>query len=370
MAKHRSFKLDKFLKALDPALRVAYFTKHGHNIPDDINFNDESSVDGFWESIPEAKRVEIDDQLHCINDIADQARDCLEQACREYTIEKQENEKPETTAMRVFLHDDEEAYLLAFDAYLYYILSEKLTHHKFQNTTPDFSDGKLPQFKAAIEQHFKDCGKSGHCSIRQRKDGNKHVLLIARGDFMRTHLVFDDQQGKPDIRSFRPAKEDMLVFDMDKNILSMSLSTRSDDDKKKYLEVFGGAFLSVTQISDSVLNDSLIDIDPIKNGTFNYGGNEHIASIKLTEVIAKLHGGFLRMSLKSNDLSSLQGYGLGASGTAEYISAKLKFSIKREGKRNRAVIVEIRPPENSKIPQKREKQIVEDYLREQGVLLV
>lgn len=29
----------------------------------------------------------------------------------------------------------------------------------------------------------------------------------------------------------------------------------------------------------------------------------------------------------------------------------------------------IRPPENSKIPQKKEKQIIEAYLREQGVLL-
>lgn len=36
-------------------------------------------------------------------------------------------------------------------------------------------------------------------------------MLIAHGDFMKTHLVFEE--GKVDIQSFRPAKEDMLVFD-------------------------------------------------------------------------------------------------------------------------------------------------------------
>lgn len=261
MAKHRSFKLDKFLKAVDPQLRGQYFTKHGVAFPATVNFNDDS-LDTFWETIQEAKRVEIEEQLHCINDIADQARDCLEEACREYSIQKQDDELPETTAMRVFLHDDEEAFALAFDAYLYYVLSEKVTRHKFQNVTSVFDDGRKGRFKSAVEQHFQDCGKSDHCDIRHRIDGGKHVLLIARGDFMKTHLIFDDQQGKPDIKSFRPAKEDMLVFDGSNNVLSMSLSSRSDEDKKKYLEMFGSAFLDVTQIDDSTVNNSLIVVFP------------------------------------------------------------------------------------------------------------
>jgi hypothetical protein len=195
-------------------------------------------------------------------------------------------------------------------------------------------------------------------------------LLIARGDYMKTHLIFDEEKRKPAVTSFRPAREDMLVFDKRNNVLSMCISGRSDDEKKKYLEVFGAAFLGVTEIADSTLNDSLVVLDPIKNRTFNYGGNEHIEAVKLTEVNAKLNGGFLRLSLKSNDLSNIQGYGIGADGSAEYLSVKLKFLIKRDGKKSKAMIVEIKPPENSKIPQKREKQIIEAYLKEQGVLLV
>jgi hypothetical protein len=43
--------------------------------------------------------------------------------------------------------------------------------------------------------------------------------------------------------------------------------------------------------------------------------------------------------------------------------------MKREGKKSKPITVELRPPENSKIPQKKEKQIIEQYLYEQGVLL-
>jgi len=188
MTKHRSFKLDKFLKAVDSGLRAEYFTKHGLTFPANVNFNDDS-IDKFWETINRStKRVEIEEALHCINDTADQARDCLEQACQQFSIQKEDDETSETTAMRVFLKG-EDAFALAFDAYLYYILSEKLSHHKFQNGTANFTDGQFPQFKTAVETYFKECGKSHHCAIRHRQDGDKHVVLIARGDFMKTHLV-------------------------------------------------------------------------------------------------------------------------------------------------------------------------------------
>lgn len=367
MAKHRSFTLDKFLKAVDPQLRGQYFTGHGVAFPDNINFSDDS-LDEFWETIDEAKRVEIEEQLHCINDIADKARDCLEQACREYSIQQEEDETSESTAMRVFLKG-EEAFSLAFDAYLYYVLAEKMSHHKFQNVTPDFSEARVNQFKSAVEQFFKDSGKSDHCNIRHRPDGDKHVFLVARGDFMRTHLVFNEEQGKPDIKSFRPAKEDMLVFDNRNNVLSLSLNGRSEEAKKRYLEMFGDAFLGVQEIAEDTLNNSLVAIEPIKNRSFNFGGNENIESIKLTEVNAKLRGGSMRLILRSNDLSNTQGYGIGADGNADFVSAKLKFLVKRDGKKSKSFTVEIKPPENSKIPQKKEKQIIEDYLKEQGVLL-
>jgi hypothetical protein len=271
--------------------------------------------------------------------------------------------------MRVFLHG-EKAFSFAFDFYLYYhCLSEKLSHHKFKDVKADFGEAKLAAFKSAVEEHFKGEGKSDHCNIRFRVDDGKQIFLVARGDFMKTHLEFDDRKGKPEVRSFRPAKEDMLIFNKSNNVLSLNISSRSDEDKKKYIEMFGKAFFGLDEIDEGTLKNTLVVLDPIKKRTFNYDGNEQIEAVKLTSVDAKLRGGALRLQLRSNDLTNtIQGFGLGSDG-AEYVSAKLKFLIKRDGKKSKQIAVEIKPPENSKVPEKKEKKIIEDYLREQGVLL-
>jgi len=48
MAKHRSFKLDKFLKAVNPELRSGYFSSKGITFPDGIGFDDDG-FDDFWD---------------------------------------------------------------------------------------------------------------------------------------------------------------------------------------------------------------------------------------------------------------------------------------------------------------------------------
>jgi len=367
MAKHRSFKLEKFIRAVDNDLLKAYFTKRKVTVPDDIVF-DKDNIHDFLDGIGnDNKRSYIEEELQCINDIADRARSYLERAKREYNIQVQDNELSETTAMRVFLHS-EEAFSLAYDFYLFVVFSEKLSHHKFEHNNCDFADDKIAQLKSAIEAHFKETGKSENCDIRWRSDGDKHIVLIAHGDFMKTHLVFDE--GKVDIKSFRPAKEDMLVFDARKCILSVNTSGYSDADKKKYIEIFGNAILGLDKIDDKTLNSTLVVIDPIKNGSFNYSGNEHIESIRLTEVRVKCRGTqVIRVAIGCGNVTqAFSDLGLSL-GDAEYVSAKLRFCIRRSGKKAKSITVEIKPPENTKLPEKKEKGIIEAYLREQGVLL-
>ncbi|MCP3659155.1 MAG: hypothetical protein GY830_02085 [Bacteroidetes bacterium] len=68
MAKHRSFTLEKFIKATEDALLKQYFEQWQISVSDDLVFDGGDGFDTFWKGIDEAKRVEIDDQLHCIND--------------------------------------------------------------------------------------------------------------------------------------------------------------------------------------------------------------------------------------------------------------------------------------------------------------
>lgn len=365
MAKHRSYKLDKFIKAVDADLLKAYFIKKGLTVADNMKF-DAESVNDFLDNIKDGAVIE--EELHCINDIADRARSYIERAKKEYNIQVADDELSETTAMRVFLHS-EDAFSLAFDFYLFVVYSEKLSHHKFEKNDCDFSDNKIRQLKSAIEQYFKDNGKSEHCDIRYRLDGDKHIILIARGDFMKTHLVFE--KGRVDIRSFRPAKEDMLVFDKKNSVLSVNTSSWSEADKEKYIEIFGNTILGLNKIDDKTLHSTLVVLDPIKNGTFNYSGNKHIESVHLTEVRVKCRGSkIIKVTINCGDVTqAFSDLGLSLQ-NSEYISAKLKFLIRREGKKSKQITVEIKPPENTKLPEKKEKGIIEAYLKENGVLLV
>ena len=113
MAKHRSFKLEKFIKAVSNDLLKAYFTRHDVPVAEGFVFSVDNIHDFLDGITDDGKRSYVEEELHCINDIADRARNYLEHAVRDYSIEVQDDESSETTAMRVFLHG-EEAFSLSF----------------------------------------------------------------------------------------------------------------------------------------------------------------------------------------------------------------------------------------------------------------
>jgi len=367
MAKHRSFKIEKFVKGVDNDLLKTYFNRQNISVPDGFVF-DRNNIHDFLDGISdEGKRSYIEEELQCINDIADRARGYLEQAKREYNIAVQDDEPSETTAMRVFLHS-EEAFSLALDFYLYIVYSEKLSHHKFEHNNCNFAEDRVAQLKTAIVQHFKDTGKSEHCDIRYRTHNGKHIVLIAHGEFMKTHLIFE--KGKVGIQSFRPAREDMLVFDTRNCVLSVNAGGWSEADKKRYIEIFGNAILGIDQVPDATFNNTLVVLDPIKNSTFSYSGNNDVESVLLTEAKVKCRGAkVIKVTINCGDVrQAFSDLGISMQ-DAEYISAKLRFNIKRGGKKPKSITVEIKPPENTKLPEKAEKGIIESYLRDNGVLL-
>lgn len=367
MAKHRSFKLEKFVTGVKCDLLKEYFIRREVPVADGFVF-DRNNIHDFLDGISDdGKRSYIEEELQCINDIADRARGYLEQAKRQYNITTQEDEPSETTAMRVFLHS-EEAFSLAFDFYLYVVYSEKLSHHKFDHNNCNFAEDRVAQLKAAIVQYFKDTGKSEHCDIRYRTNNGKHIVLIAHGDFMKTHLIFKD--GKVDIQSYRPAREDMLVFDTRNCVLSVNTGGWSEADKKRYIEIFGSAILGMDQVPEATFNNTLVVLDPIKNGSFSYSGNNDVESVDLTEVKVKCRGAkVIKVTINCGDVrQAFSDLGISMQ-DAEYVSAKLRFYIKRSDKKAKSITVEIKPPENTKLPEKAEKGIIEAYLRDNGVLL-
>jgi len=373
MPRHRSFKLDKFIRVTDGALLNQYFVKNEIPVPEGTDLGNKDHFDKFWNGLTEEDQAYFESDLQRINDIADKTRDFLQVAVKQFNIainnDAKNPDSPETIAMRVFLHS-EEAFDLAHDRYLCVIYAEKLSHHKFKTGSADFAEAKFDAFEKEIVDFLKDNSKGEHYDVRRYESDGKYYVLIARGDFVKTHFVF--KNGKIDIDCYRPAKEDVLVFDRKNSVLSIKLGTRDADEEKKYLEVFGKQFMGVDVSDINAVISGLVDLDPIKNGTFKYDGNEHIEAVRLTEVKVRQGGkrGGTWVSIGSGDVRDVfSRYKLQADFT-NFIAVKLKFYVKRKDKKSKPIQIEIRPPLKTGIPEKEGKAVIEEYLHENGVLLL
>ena len=129
--------------------------------------------------------------------------------------------------------------------------------------------------------------------------------------------------------------------------------------------------MGVDTIDADSVDSGLVVLDPIKNGTFKYTGNEKIEAVKLTEVKVRQGGkrGGAWVSVGCGDVTDFfNRYRLQADYT-NFVAVKFKFFIKQKDKKSKSVQIEIRPPMTAKIPEKEGKAVIEEYLYDNGVLL-
>jgi hypothetical protein len=370
MVKHRGFTFEKFINAVGEELLRGYFSTRdiGGASGSPLDYDHVQKL--LDESSNEDVKNEIMEELHCINDVAERGQDYLEIAKSEFGIETPDDEPRERTAMRLFLNENADAFQMAYDLYSYRTEAADLSHHKFRDGQASFSKKHLDQFKDAIGEHYRKQAKGEDCDIRHYVEGDNHIIFVARGDFVKTQQVWENSKIKNSY--FRPAKEDILVFNTKNCILSLKSASRNKDDKIESIKAFGYHVLGKHKIEDEVFEKSLVSLVPIQNGSFNYEGNEYIKWVKLVEVQMRIpKRGFIKLKINSNDLvSSLERFLHISLEDGELISAKLKFKIEQDGKSQKPLTVELRPPERTSLTKKRDITIIEEYLRENEVLLI
>jgi len=369
MVKHRGFTREKFINVVGEDLVKGYFSKRDIKVPSGSPL-DYEHVQQLLDKLDENTEKLIDEEFRCINDVAEKGQDYMEIAKAEFEIETPDDEPRERTAMRLFLNENPDVFQMAYDYYLYRTGSADLSHHQFPDGKADFSQHRQNQFTNRIEEHFRKQAKGRDCKIRHRVDGYNHIIFVARGDFIKTQQEWE--KGILKNRYFRPAKEDILVFNPKNHVLSVKIRSRNWDDKVEYIKAFGNHILGKDEIEDDILEKSLVSLVPIQNGSFNYEGNEHIKWVKLGEVQMRIpKRGSIRLKINSNDLvSSLEKFLHISLEDGELISAKLRFKIEHEGKSQKPLSVELRPPERTSLNKKRDVTIIEDYLRDNEVLLI
>jgi len=369
MPRHLSLTLKKFVSAIDPELMERYFTEKlpkGTKLPPRFVMS-LSAVEAFMEHSRNAEaRGLIEQDFRKINDICEKGKNLLVKAYRCFSIQMPEGHTPENMAMKLFL-DYGDAFDYAYAWYSYYHASGKMSHHKIPG---DFrlTEKKLNAFLKETRDWFKDLAKGPECIITHYDEENSTVVLVKHGSYVRTVAYWNED--KIEIQSFRPASEDILLYNKETEVLSIKASLAKD--REQYIRSFSRCIMGDESLAESEDRDTVYTLRPLQDGSFNWEGNENIKEIILTEVKLKLPGstepvikissGNVRKTLAEGVL----GIGLN-SGKLTY--AHFRFILDADGKR-RKVSFMIAPPDVSDLAQKKHSDIISDYLKNQGVRLI
>lgn len=209
MARHRGFTRKKFLDAVGPEL-VEEFLADRVELDGNHDGFTEDAVDAILQQQDEIVRKRIDEEFHCINDVAEKGMDYLERACAEFGEPISNEWSRERLSMYLFLRN-RDAFGTAYDWYVWRTVANNMSHHQFVDVQAVFDQNRVDSFAETIRQHYEEQARGHACRVRHYQDDEEtHVILVARGDYLQTQLVWDHDDVTTTI--LRPAKEDVLCL--------------------------------------------------------------------------------------------------------------------------------------------------------------
>lgn len=365
---HQRFSFDRFIKTVDAGLFKQYLQSHQISPPPDTDLNDPDKIRKIIEGCDAGKRQVINEELQRINDLAMRQIEKVIEVIKKHNIEFLDGEKPATTSMRVYFCNDKDAFDELYDFYLFDIFSERMYYYRFDGKQYKFTEkdleGRVDKFQAEMEAYFKTDGKGDDCIIRRGKEGDEHFFIIIRGDHMKTDYEFSKKKVLP--LTYRQAKQEMIVFNSNTGVISVTSGIRKFDDKKKYVESFGVNILGLKEVPEMTFQEALVKVEPLKEDSF-YQPTKEIEKITMAQAVLLRKGKvFTTLQVKSKDvIASFSQMRLKLK-YYDIASVVIKFKLYSV---NKEIPVEIIPPEHSDIKHRAGSEVIKKYLRDKKVLL-
>jgi hypothetical protein len=307
------------------------------------------------------------EHFHRINDLAGPGKSNVVWTYNRYGIPWEEGQKPESMAMRLFV-DHPEAFKCAYALYSWYNCPGRMSEYRMPTQAFEVTDARLNKFREEIRDWFRRLAKGDVTNVEVYERDGVTVILVTHGSYVRT--VAEWQGDEVTIRSFRPATEDILLYDPEEKVLRIKATLAKD--RTQYVQSFAGHVLEDVSVVDEAQEQPAYTLEPFQTGKFDFGGNEEITQVVLLEARVELGGETEpRVQLKSADLcrsldEDLKHFSL-AMGDLTYV--KLRFHLAANGKETHEN-VEIAPPERSDLPGARHQEVISQYLEAQGVKLI
>jgi len=369
MPRHRNLSLKTLIKAVPWDLFQRYFDQlEIEQKPSGWALINAQAMETFLDAPENAEAAgRITEDFKRINDLCGSGMGNLVRAYRKYSIAFDHQAPAQELAMRLYL-DHREPFEFAWSLYLFYGCPSKLSRHYV--TIPDLavSDDRLGQFKASVQGWFADLAKGSVCQVHSFQDDGETIIRVSRGSYLRTVACWEGEDMT--FKTYRPASEDLLVHNPATSTLSIKASI--EKEREEYLRLFAVHIAEDASIADTAKRERVFSLSPVQKGTFDYGGHGAVSRVDLTKIRLKLRGPTNPIvDIGADDVR--QALDDGAWGlslrSGELVMARFRFHLRPQGEGPKRVTFDIEPPARTDLTQKRYADIIESYLREQGVKL-
>lgn len=372
MPAYRSLSLRRLITALndsDTTLLPRYFLRimAAEQISPQLSAMDYDNIRGLLETINDERvREMIYEDFHRINDICEQKASLLVWASKLFQIQTSLDETIPALAMRLFL-DYPQAFKHAWRIFSVYASSKKMSCHNLPCQSLQVDLEKLKDFENELKDYFSESAKGEECHIYFYDEDDQVILLVERGSYLHTLTHWEGREIKA--KSYRPAEEDLLIYDRKNG--QLYIQAPCPTDMEQYIQSFAKIFIGDPLLAERPDRDRVYTLDSILKDSCSWVGNEYIKSIVPVEGKLKIKGATEALvNIRSKDLrltleQDLNSYGLSF---MELIDIKFRLIIENQGKKEN-ITFEIAPPYVTGIPNKKHADIILTYLKDNGVLL-
>ena len=371
MPRHRGLSLKRFVFAVPWNLFERYFAELKSDArPNAWAFLNSDVLEDFLSDPANAEASPaILEDFHRVNDLAGTHFGLLMRAYEESGADCDQELSPEELSMRLFL-DDRAAFEYAWTMYLLWATPSRVYEYSCPAGDVAGDDEQLARMKANLQGWFAMNKKGSQCEIARFRDTDGLLIRISRGSYLKTVARWKGNEVA--FETFRPASEDILTYDPALSRLRVQCGIRRD--RECYVRSFAQFLGGDPALAEHALNQRVFSLDPIQNRSFSYGGHGPITRVWLVEAHIRLPMlGDPIIIVKSDDVVRT----LDESGWAfllnagELLRVRLRFEMRIEaGQRPRPVSFDVEPPGYSSLIQRAYAQVIDDYLRDQGVRLV
>ncbi len=361
MPQHRSLKIQRFLQAIGPDLVEKYFLKlfPREALPQYlIGMNPDYAL-FILDQVDEPLKAVIIEDFYRVNDISQQRMDLPFQAARQFGVPVCPEERPEAVAMRLFLNHPS-AFNFAWALYSYRASSANISQHWLQRNGADMSESALSSFTKEMQEFFTAQDRGRECRVSFYDEDKEAVVLVLHGSYKRTVACWQGRELT--MNCFRPACEDVLIYDKSRGVLSVKVSNRGD--REHYVRSFAGIILGEAALADDPRRDLVYTLEPLQIGQFNWSGNGTVSAVELLEARLQLSGDSIVLAMEGDGTDKA----VAGMDRGRLMEAKFRFTIMDQDRQDRVTIT-VAPPCVTDAVKKRHADVLADYFREKGVML-